>query len=50
MVWGACDQGIQYKDAKGVAVANAGGSNGGGANVLAVYDGTLTQFLSSYFV
>eukprot|EP01052_Picozoa_sp_SAG31_P044342 SAG31_NODE_7694_length_1615_cov_1.551451_2_plen_422_part_01 len=49
MVWGACDQGIQYKNAQGVAVANAGGSNGGGANVLAVYDGTLTEFLGSYF-
>ena len=49
MVWGACDQGIGYKDKNGVVVANAGGSNGGGGNVLAVFDGTLTEFLASYF-
>ena len=46
---GACDQGIQYKDANGVVVSNSAGVNGGGGNVLVVYDGTLTEFLSSYF-
>ena len=32
-----------------MVVSNSAGVNGGGGNVLVVYDGTLTEFLSSYF-